>query len=225
MAGSELAASAASSPIDVADQHAGTGAMVSSIDDSAGSDDSAGERRRVTRGTRPGRPFFGQPIAWLGLSVALVMVPIAGWLVQSGWGWPRIHPALNAVLNGSSAVFLIAGGLAARRRAFGFHRQAMLTALTISGTFLVSYLIRFATTGAHRYPGTGLDKTIYLAILASHTLRAAAALPLVLRAAWLALRRRYADHRRAVRLAYPLWLYVSIPGVVVYLMLSHLAEP
>lgn len=169
------------------------------------------------------RPFFGQPIAWLGLAVALVAVPLAGWLAQSGWGWTRIHPALNAVLNGSSAIFLIAGGLAARRRALTAHRQAMLTALTISATFLISYLIRFATTGAHRYPGTGLDKTIYLVILGTHTVLAAAALPLVLRAAWLAIKGRFDAHRRIVRWAYPIWLYVSITGVVVYLMLYHLA--
>lgn len=178
----------------------------------------------LTAGTRPGRPFFGQPIAWLALAVALVMVPLAGWLAQSGWGWPRIHPALNAVLNGSSAVFLIAGGLAARRRAYGFHRQAMLTALTISATFLVSYLIRFATTGAHRYPGAGADRTVYLVILGTHTVLAAAALPLVLRAAWLAIKGRFEAHRRLVRYAFPVWLYVSITGVVVYLMLYHLAE-
>ena len=110
--------------------------------------------RGLSVGTRPGRPFFGQPIAWLGLAVALVMVPIAGWLAQSGWGWARIHPALNAVLNGSSAVFLIAGGLAARRRALGFHRQAMLTALTISGVFLVSYLIRSANHSARSTSGS-----------------------------------------------------------------------
>ncbi len=168
------------------------------------------------------RPFFGQPIAWLGLAVGLVAVPLAGWLAQSGWGWTRIHPALNAVLNASSAVFLIAGGVAARKRLLAVHRQAMLTALTISGTFLVSYLIRFATTGAHRYPGTGLDKTIYLVILGTHTVLAAVALPLVLRAAWLAIKGRYDAHRRIVRWAFPIWLYVSITGVVVYLMLYHL---
>ena len=187
-------------------------------------DHGAAIARGLNAGIRPGRPFFGQPIAWLGLAVALVMVPIAGWLVQSGWGWARIHPALNAVLNGSSAIFLIAGGVAARRRAFGFHRQAMLTALTISATFLVSYLIRFATTGAHRYPGSGADKTAYLIILGTHTVLAAATLPLVLRAVWLALRRRFAAHRRIVRFAYPIWRYVSITGVVVYLMLYHLSE-
>lgn len=171
-----------------------------------------------------GRPFFGQPIAWLGLAVALTVVPLAGWLVTSGWGWTRIHPALNATLNGSAAVFLIAGGLAARRRAVRFHRQAMLTALSLSGAFLVSYLVRFATTGAHRYPGAGLDRSIYLAVLGTHTLLAAVALPLVLRALWLALGRRFEDHRRVVRWAYPIWLYVSVTGVVVYLMLYHLSR-
>jgi putative membrane protein len=189
----------------------------------AAATDAAADGGRFRAGTRPGRPFFGQPIAWLALAVALTMVPLAGWLAQSGWGWTRIHPALNAVLNGSSAIFLVAGGLAARRRAFGFHRQAMLTALGLSATFLVSYLIRFATTGAHRYPGTGADRTIYLVILGTHTVLAAVALPLVLRAAYLALRGRFAAHRRAVRLAFPIWLYVSLTGVVVYLMLYHLA--
>ena len=179
---------------------------------------------RFAGGTRPGRPFFGQPIAWLALSVVLAWVPIAGWLAQTGWGWTRLHPAINAVLNGSSAMFLIAGGIAAKRRLFGFHRQAILTALTISAVFLVSYVIRFATTGAHRYPGTGLDRTVYLVILGTHTVLAAVALPLVLRAAWLAWRRRFADHRRIVRWAYPIWLYVSVTGVVVYLMLYHLVE-
>ncbi|HVV86062.1 MAG TPA: DUF420 domain-containing protein [Kofleriaceae bacterium] len=215
---------------------AGLDAIVTAVADEAGGQAGRGDdvvddlpagivsARRLAAGTRPGRPFFGQPIAWLALAVALVMVPIAGAIVQSGWGWKRIHPALNAVLNGSSAVFLIAGGLAARRRAFGFHRQAMLTALTISGVFLVSYIVRFATTGAHRYPGSGADRTAYLVILATHTVCAAAALPLVLRAVWLALRRRFAAHRRLVRIAYPVWLYVSITGVVVYVMLYHLAE-
>lgn len=172
----------------------------------------------------PGRPFFGQPIAWLGLAVALAAVPLVGWLAQSGWGWTRIHPAVNAILNGSSAVFLVAGGIAARRRVVRFHRQAMLCALGLSGTFLVSYLVRFATTGAHRYPGGGLDRTIYLVVLATHTVLAAVALPLVLRALWLALMRRFDDHRRVVRWAFPIWLYVSVTGVVVYVMLYHVSR-
>lgn len=168
------------------------------------------------------RPFFGQPFAWLCLAVALAMVPLAGWVLQSGWRWTRIHPALNAILNGTSAVFVIAGGLAIRRRAIAFHRQCMKTAVVTSAVFLVSYLIRFATTGAHRYPHPGVDRTIYLLILGTHTLCAAIALPLVLRALWLALTGRYAAHRRIVRFAYPIWLYVSVTGVAVYFLLYHL---
>src|SRR5262245_49874802 len=119
------------------------------------------------------RPFFGQPFAWLCLAIALTMVPLAGWLAQSGWAWTRIHPAINAMLNGTSAVFVIAGGLAIRRRAVAFHRQCMKAAVTASAIFLASYLARFATTGAHRYPHPGADRIIYLVILGTHTVMAA----------------------------------------------------
>lgn len=171
----------------------------------------------------PPRPFFGQPYGWLVLAVALAMVPLAAALARTGWPWTRMHPAVNAILNGSAAVFLIAGGLGIRRRAIAFHRRCMLTAFGASTVFLVSYLIRFATTGAHRYPGTGADKTFYLVLLGSHTLLAAAAVPLILRAGWFAWSRQFARHKRAARWAYPVWLYVSLTGVAVYAMLYHYA--
>jgi putative membrane protein len=169
------------------------------------------------------RPFFGQPFGWLVLSVALAMVPLGAALAQTGWTWTRMHPAVNAILNGTSAVFVIAGGIAIKRRAIDFHRRCMLAAVGCSAVFLVSYLIRFATTGAHRYPGTGAAKTVYLIILGTHTVLAAIALPLVLRALWLALTDRVDRHRRLARWAYPVWLYVGVTGVVVYLMLYHFA--
>jgi uncharacterized membrane protein YozB (DUF420 family) len=122
---------------------------------------------------------------------------------------------------GSAAVFLVAGGLAIRKRALELHRQCMLGAFTASTVFLTSYLIRFATTGAHRYPGTGGDKTFYLVLLGTHTVLAAVAVPLILRALYLALKDRRAQHRRIVRFAYPIWLYVSLTGVMVYVMLYH----
>jgi uncharacterized membrane protein YozB (DUF420 family) len=124
------------------------------------------------------RPFFGQPFGWLVLAVALAMVPLGAALAQTGWTWTRMHPAVNAILNGTSAVFVIAGGIAIKRRAIDFHRRCMLAAVGCSAVFLVSYLIRFATTGAHRYPGTGAAKTVYLIILGTHTVLAAIALPL-----------------------------------------------
>lgn len=172
---------------------------------------------------RPGRPFFGQPFGWLVLAVALAFVPIAAAIARTGWPWTRMHPAFNAMLNGTAAVFLIAGGLGIRARAIDFHRRCMITAFSASGVFLVSYLIRFATTGAHRYPGHGWMKTVYLVLLGTHTLMAAVALPLVLRAFWFAWSSQFPRHKRAVRFAYPVWLYVSLTGVAVYLMLYHTA--
>lgn len=167
------------------------------------------------------RPLFGQPFAWLVLAIVLAMVPFAGWLSQTGWPWTRIHPAVNAMLNGSAAVFLIAGGLAIRKRKLEFHRLCMLGAFTASAIFLTSYLVRFATTGAHKYPGSGGDKTFYLVLLGTHTIMAGVAVPLILRALFLALKDRRPEHRRIVRYAYPIWLYVSVTGVLVYVMLYH----
>jgi putative membrane protein len=98
----------------------------------------------------------------------------------------------------------------------------MVSAFTASAVFLASYLTRFALTGAHKYPGDGVDKGIYLAILGSHSLLAAISVPLILRAIWLAWKGRYADHRRAARYTWPIWMYVSLTGVVVYFLLYHL---
>lgn len=173
----------------------------------------------ATLDSPPPRPFFGQPFAWLVLAVVLVMVPLVAALVRTDWPWTRLHPALNAVLNGSAAVFLIAGGIAIKRRALAFHQRAMIAALACSAVFLTSYLIRFATTGAHKYPGTGAAKTAYLILLGTHTIMAVVALPLVLRSAWLALKGRFDRHPRVARIAYPIWLYVSVTGVAIYFML------
>jgi putative membrane protein len=137
--------------------------------------------------------------------------------------WAEVHPAFNASLNAISAACLIVGWRAVRRRDLERHRLAMLAALGASGLFLVSYVIRFLSSGAHRYPGAGWDRALYLAILASHTLLAIVALPLVLRTAWLALATRVSQHRRLARITWPIWIYVSVTGVVVYLMLYQLA--
>lgn len=138
--------------------------------------------------------------------------------------WTEIHPALNAVLNAASGVYLVLGLRAVARRELALHRKRMLTAISISAVFLVSYLIRFALTGAHRYPGDGVDKIIYLVILTSHTILAAVAAPLVLRTAYVAQRGKLDKHRKLVRFAAPIWLYVSVTGVIVYLMLYHLSR-
>jgi putative membrane protein len=131
------------------------------------------------------------------------------------------HAALNASLNGLSAVLCAAGWLAIRRSARGSHRRLMLSATGVSAIFLVSYLARVALSGTHRYPGAGTWKAIYLAVLVSHMLLAVVTPPLILRAIWLATRDRVDEHRRVVRWAFPIWMYVSVTGVLVYLLLYH----
>jgi len=132
-------------------------------------------------------------------------------------------PTFNAVLNGASFVLLLLAWRAIRRGDRARHRALVLTALGCSAIFLVGYLTRIALTGTHRFPGGGALRAVYLAVLASHTLLAAACLPLVLRTLYLALGDRFAEHRRIARVTFPIWAYVSVTGVVVYAMLYHLA--
>ncbi|MEJ7603074.1 MAG: DUF420 domain-containing protein [Kofleriaceae bacterium] len=135
----------------------------------------------------------------------------------------QLHPAINAALNATCFVFLVLGRMAIARGDEGLHRKRMLTAFAASSVFLVSYLIRFAISGSHRYPGDGLDKSIYLGILFSHMILAVILVPLVLRALQLALRGRFPAHKKIVKFTWPIWMYVSVTGVLVYLMLYHLA--
>jgi putative membrane protein len=136
--------------------------------------------------------------------------------------WNELQAGFNACLNGIAAISLVVGYRAIRRGDRARHRLAMLTAIKVSGVFLVSYLLRVALFGTHSYRGEGLDKVVYLAILGSHTLLAFVALPLVLVTAWLALRGRLPQHRRIARITWPIWAYVSFTGVVVYLLLYQL---
>jgi putative membrane protein len=137
--------------------------------------------------------------------------------------WEHLHPAINAALNGTCAVLLIAGRVAIARRDQEAHRRYMLGAFAASTVFLISYLIRFATTGAHLYPGEGWDKIAYLIILFSHMALAVVLVPIVIRALQLAFRGDFARHRRIVKWGWPIWMYVSVTGVLVYFMLYHLA--
>lgn len=132
-------------------------------------------------------------------------------------------PTVNATLNATSAVLLFSGWRAIRARRVGLHRTLMLAAFGVSALFLACYLTRFALTGVHRFPGDGALKAAYLGILATHTVLAAITAPLVLRTIWLSLHDRFAAHRRIARWTFPVWMYVSVTGVVVYVMLYHLA--
>jgi putative membrane protein len=167
--------------------------------------------------------FYGRPFLWLLLALGLLAVPALGAMWRAGMPWSEIHPALNALLNATSAVFLVTGFAAIRRRHIALHRSCMVAAVTVSCIFLVSYVARFASTGTHRYPGEGWDRSLYLAILFSHMVLAAVIVPMVVRALLLARRKQFVAHRRIARILWPIWIYVSLTGVVVYLMLYHLA--
>ena len=132
-------------------------------------------------------------------------------------------PHLNAILNSLSAAFLVAGYIFIRRRNIAAHRAMMTGALISSALFLFSYLTyHFVFHGLTRFGGEGLLRTLYLVILFTHTALAAVILPFVLVTVTRALRGDFARHRRIARWTFPMWLYVSVTGVIVYLMLYQL---
>ena len=136
--------------------------------------------------------------------------------------WSQLHPAINAALNLTCFVFLVLGRVAIARGDVARHRKRMLGAFIASTIFLISYVIRIATTGTHRYPGDGWDKMFYLIMLFSHMVLAVVLVPLVIGALRRALRGDFPAHKRLVRFTWPIWVYVSVTGVLVYLMLYHL---
>jgi uncharacterized membrane protein YozB (DUF420 family) len=128
-------------------------------------------------------------------------------------------PALNALLNLTAAVLLSCGYVMIRSRRVPLHRAAMLSAFVASTLFLVSYVVYHARVGSHPFTGHGPVRALYFAILITHVVLAATIVPLSLVTLARALRGRYALHRRIARWTLPLWLYVSVTGVVIYLML------
>jgi putative membrane protein len=132
-------------------------------------------------------------------------------------------PSINATLNGASALWIVLGYRSIKQKNVPLHRFSMQAAFVTSTIFLACYLTRVYLTGTHRYPGTGFMKGLYLAILLTHTILATVTVPLVLRSLFLARKARFTEHRRIARYSLPVWLYVSVTGVVVYLMLYQLA--
>jgi protein SCO1/2/putative membrane protein len=133
-----------------------------------------------------------------------------------------ILPTVNAVLNATSAVLLVWGYTLIRRQRIRQHRRVMQTAFVVSCLFLVCYLVYHYQVGSVRFPRTGAIKTLYLSILGTHTILAAAVPVLAIITLRRGLSARYDKHRRIARWTLPIWLYVSVTGVVVYLMLYHL---
>ncbi len=132
-------------------------------------------------------------------------------------------PSTNALLNACSAALVFLGWRAIRTGRRDLHRRLMLAACGSSVLFLVGYFTRIALTGTHRFPGSGALRAVYLVILASHTVLAAVTLPMVLRTLFLSFRERFPEHRRIARYTFPIWMYVSVTGVLVYVLLYRVA--
>ena|SRR5436190_11198810 len=136
-----------------------------------------------------------------------------------------IFPAINATLNGTSAVLLVTAHTMIQRSKIAAHRALMLAAVATSSLFLISYLYYHAHVGSVRFKGHGWSRPVYFSILISHTILAAAIVPLVVMTLSRALRGKFDRHRAIARWTYPIWLYVSVTGVVIYLMLYHIFRP
>ena len=133
-----------------------------------------------------------------------------------------IFPAIDASLNGTSAVLLLVGRGFIKRGNMAAHRAVMLAALVSSSVFLACYLYYHWHVGSVHFQGQGWSRPVYFSILISHTILAAAIVPMIIITLSRALRERFDRHRAIARWTYPSWMYVSITGVIVYFMLYHL---
>jgi len=134
----------------------------------------------------------------------------------------HLLPTVNAVLNATAAVLLVWGYTLIRRKRIATHRKVMLSAFCVSCAFLVCYIVYHAMAGVVRFSRTGAIRTVYLSILGTHTVLAATVPVLAIITLRRGLAARYDKHRRIARWTFPIWLYVSVTGVVVYMMLYHM---
>src|ERR1700676_1679354 len=168
-------------------------------------------------------PTRGPIVAILALSVAIASFLV--WLVYfkgrvAAPDWVAALPAANASFNSMSALCLILGYINIRRVNRVTHMRFMLTATVFSALFLVSYVIYHFFHGDTKFPGQGWIRPVYFFILISHIGLSMVALPLILGALWFALRNQFRFHRRIARWTFPIWLYVSVTGVIVYFFLK-----
>ncbi len=175
---------------------------------------------------RPARLGMGGIVVVSALAIAFLL-----WLLYVHHAPDAFHdrlrflPELNAILNGLSALALTIGFVFIRSRQIARHRAAMMTAFVFSSAFLVSYITNHWIHGDTLYPAANPMRPLYLTLLASHVLLSIIALPVVLITFFLSLSGRFAQHRKVARWTFPLWLYVSVTGVVVYLMLHAAVGP
>lgn len=157
--------------------------------------------------------------------ISVVAVSFLAWLLFLHSGLERADvnlrflPPLNAGLNGTAAVLLVAGRVAIIKKRADIHRTLMLAAFAASACFLVSYVVYHAVHGDTKFGGEGVARTLYLALLSSHVMLSVPIVPMALTAFWFAKHRRFEDHKKVTRWLHPLWLYVSATGVLVFVML------
>jgi len=171
------------------------------------------------------RPSVALPVAMI-VAVSAAAVCFLLWLLylhhplDASVSRLRFLPALNALLNGLCTVALLAGFYFIRQRKIPAHRWSMIIAFVFSSLFLASYITNHALHGETHFPGFGTVKTVYLSILASHVILSVVALPMVLTTFFFSLSGRFRQHFKIARYTLPIWLYVSVTGVVVYAMLA-----
>jgi len=133
---------------------------------------------------------------------------------------PHIFATLNAVINSTVSLLLIVAYILVRQKKYEAHKKVMLTAIVLSAFFLITYIAHHLFAGETKFGGQGAPRTFYLVLLASHIILATVILPVILFTAYQSLTGEYAKHKKWARYTFPLWLYVSVTGVIVYLLIS-----
>lgn len=173
--------------------------------------------------SRADRGFFAFAMVFSAIAVAII-----GWILLGRSALPADHgtrvaflPAVNASLNAAAAALLAFGWIAIRKKRRDVHQKLMIGAFAASSLFLISYLTYHYLHGDTPYPreGAGFDRTVYLAVLASHVILSIPVVPMALLAFYFAFRKNFARHRKITRVLAPIWLYVSVTGVLIFLML------
>lgn len=173
--------------------------------------------RTITIAEKPAKRWiwiFSSIVFCAVVVLTRVQVPSPDWLD------PHVFAKANAVINSLVSVLLLVGLFSARAGKWGVHRRVMLTAMFLSILFLVSYILHHLFAGETRFGGTGALRVFYLVLLATHIILAGGSLPFILITAYRSLSAEYAAHRKIAKRVWPIWFYVSVTGVLVYLMIS-----
>lgn len=175
--------------------------------------------------TADAAPRNDKPFFIFNAVVSVLALSLLGWLllIHGGMQSPTVNlrfmPMVNAVFNATAASLLVAGWVAIKKQRADLHRYFMVAAFAASSLFLVGYLAYHAVHGDTKFGGEGAVKVAYLVLLASHVLLSMGIVPMALAAFYFAWRKDFTKHTRVTRVLHPVWLYVSVTGVIVFLML------